>query len=326
MFVAGGRLHHPSVSMKMTDVFGCVGGSAFLLLASTGIPLIGPFLSLLTPLPFVYYTSKLGYAAGIKLLALSLLFIGLISHLTGRPGLTIFALELGIMGIVLAAILQKGFSLSRTIFLGAACMLLLGFGFFFFISLTKNVGPLEMILGYIEDQLQVAMKSFEGIESEAGPELETEAIAKAFVAMVTRIYPSMMILGTALMMWLNVMIAKQLFRLRSLPFPDFGPLDQWQAPERMVWGLIASGFSLFLSSGTIAFIALNALIVLLAIYFFQGLSIVLFFLNKYRAPLWLRVVVYFFIVIQQIFPIILMLAGLFDQWVDFRKIGKRAEQ
>jgi uncharacterized protein YybS (DUF2232 family) len=108
-----------------------------------------------------------------------------------------------------------------------------------------------------------------------------------------------------------------------LAYPDFIPTDRWQAPERMIWGVIAAGFALFLLSGSIKLLAMNAIIVMMAIYVFHGLSILLFFLNKYRVPSLIRIGLFFLIVFQQVLLGVLALAGLFDQWVDFRKIGRR---
>jgi uncharacterized protein YybS (DUF2232 family) len=103
-------------------------------------------------------------------------------------------------------------------------------------------------------------------------------------------------------------------------------MDRWHAPEFMVWGVIASGFTLFLSIPGVELIAINGLIVMLAIYVFHGLSILLFFLNKYRVPSWLRFGIYFLIFFQQIFLVVLALAGLFDQWIDFRKLHPKKSE
>jgi uncharacterized protein YybS (DUF2232 family) len=102
-------------------------------------------------------------------------------------------------------------------------------------------------------------------------------------------------------------------------------MDRWQSPEGLVWGAIIAGFALFFSSGGIESLAINVLIVLVAVYFFHGLSIVLFFLNKYHVPSWIRAGVYFIIIVQQLFWAILALAGLFDQWIDMRKIHRRVD-
>ena len=52
-------------------------------------------------------------------------------------------------------------------------------------------------------------------------------------------------------------------------------------------------------------------------------TITLFFLSKYRVPSLVRICVYLLIMIQQLFILVLALAGLFDQWADFRKIHRR---
>jgi uncharacterized protein YybS (DUF2232 family) len=111
--------------------------------------------------------------------------------------------------------------------------------------------------------------------------------------------------------------------MRKMAYPPYGALDRWRSPELMVWGVIAAGFSLFLPFPRIRLLATNALIVMMAVYVFHGLSILVFYLNKYRVPPWIRFGVYFLIVFQQIFVIGLALAGLFDQWIDFRRIHSR---
>jgi uncharacterized protein YybS (DUF2232 family) len=160
-----------------------------------------------------------------------------------------------------------------------------------------------------------------GADPEKGGEFQ--AYLKALKEGIALIYPSLMILGSAFVVWLNVIISRPLFRKRNLEVPDFGPLDRWQSPELMVWGLIAAGFSLFLSFSPLRLVAVNALVVMLAIYFFHGLSILLFYLNKYRVPPWMRLGVYALILLQQFLLIGVTMAGLFDQWLDLRRIHQQ---
>jgi hypothetical protein len=91
----------------------------------------------------------------------------------------------------------------------------------------------------------------------------------------------------------------------------------------MVWGLIASGFSLFFSFSPLRLEAVDALVILPAIYFFQGLSIVLFDLNKYRVPPWMRFAIYAMLLVQQILVMGETMAELLDQWVDLRRIHQK---
>lgn len=309
--------------MRTTDVLGCVGGAAFFLLSAALIPLIGPLFSLLTPLPFLYYSSKLGFLQGLKLAALATLFIGLTARLAGLPHMILLGAEFSLFGLILAELFRRKFSLGQTIFFATLSILMLGIGFLLFLGLSKNMGPQEMILGYFQDQLKLPISAWKEMGIPQEKALEFEASGKAFLDILSKIYPALMVIGTGFAVWLNVVIAKALFRIGNLEYPDFGPADRWQAPDVLVWVVIASGFALFLSSGSIKLFAVNGLIIMLAVYFFHGLSIVLFFLNKYKVPPWIRVGIYFLLMIQQVFVAILALAGLFDQWVDFRKIHRK---
>jgi uncharacterized protein YybS (DUF2232 family) len=309
--------------MKLKDVLGCAGGVAFFLFASAGIPFAGPFLSLLTPLPFLYYSTKLGFYAGVKLAALAIFIVALMAKWAGYPQIILFGLEFGLLGLALAELLRRKLTIGKTILLGTACMVLVGLGVLSFAALLRHMGPMEMMRGYFEGQLKGTLKAYQemGVPQERMSQLE--AFGKAFTDIISRIYPSLMIIGSGFAVWLNVLVAGPLARMGHLDYPEFAPLDRWRTPDGLVWGVIASGFALFLFSGEVHFLAINTLIILMTIYLFHGLSIFVFFLNKYHVPSWIRIGIYFLIVIQQLFLGVLALAGLFDQWVDFRRIHRR---
>ncbi len=294
-------------------------------MASIFIPFVGPVFSLLTPLPFLYYSARLGFIEGIKLAALVVGVIGLIGHLAGYSELTLLAAELSLVGIALAELFRRNLSLGNTLFLATLFMLLLGLGMLTIMGLSRNMGPIEMVLSSLGSQLDAAIQTYVDANPGQPNALELKAYAKVFTSTISKIYPSLMIVGIGFAVWLNVIIARPLFRMGNLAYPEFISMDRWEAPDHLVWGLIISGFGLFLSSVGIQFLAINALIVILAIYLFHGLSIIVFFLNKYHVPSWIRLGIYFLIVVQQLFLAVLTCVGLFDQWIDFRKIHRRAD-
>jgi uncharacterized protein YybS (DUF2232 family) len=87
--------------MKLRDVLGCVGTATILLLASALIPLIGPFFSLLTPLPFLYYSTKLGMNEGVKLVCISILVTALAAAFLRYPQLIFMCLEFSLLGLIM---------------------------------------------------------------------------------------------------------------------------------------------------------------------------------------------------------------------------------
>jgi uncharacterized protein YybS (DUF2232 family) len=309
--------------MKANDVMGCVGAVSVFLLASAYIPVLGSLFSLLTPLPILYYSVKLGLDQGIKVVGITVLFVGLLSALAGTIYLLFSCIEFSLLGLIVSELFRRNVSIGHTVLLATSLMLLIGFVIMTVAGLFQNKTPMEMVLSYLKGSLDYSVRMYGDI----GKEGKNAARVRQYLRMVTdvlmRIYPALTVLGTGFVVWFNVVVSRPLFRARNLPYPRFAPTDRWAVPEHLIWGVIAAGFSLFLPLPQIRWVAVNVLIVLLAIYFFHGLSILLFFLNKYRVPLWIRLGVYALIVFQQIFVIVIVLAGLFDQWVDFRRIRPR---
>lgn len=294
-----------------------------LLLASVWIPIAGPFFSLLTPLPFLYYSAKLGVSQAVKLTCVSILVTGLIAAITRQSQLIFLCFEFSVLGLILSEIFRRKMSIGTSVLLGTCLLLLMGLLVLAVAGLRKNLGPLEMVYAYLLESLEETAR----ITTQVGADPEKagafQETLKALKEVVALIYPSLMIVGSAFVVWLNVIMSRPLFIKRNLEVPDFGALDRWKSPELMVWGLIAAGFSLFLSFSPLRLVAVNALVIMLAIYFFHGLSVLLFYLNKYRVPPWMRVGVYALILLQQILVVGVTMAGLFDQWIDLRRIHQK---
>jgi uncharacterized protein YybS (DUF2232 family) len=303
--------------MEKSDVLGCVGCTAIIFFISAWIPLLGPLLRLLAPLPFLFYATKLGPQEGLKLAAIAIGIIGGIASLAGHPQFILLGIELSALGLVLSELFRRNLGVGQTILLGTAFMILLSLGYLFVIGLSRGMGPLELLLDYLHGQVKAAVDAYKEMGAPIEDVSELEAYAKVFIE---TIYPALIIVGIGFSVWLNVVVSRPVFRMGNLRYPEFGPMDHWRAPDAMIWGVIASGFGLFLFSGSLKSLAANTLLVLMIVYLFQGLSIVLFFFNKYHLPPWVRVGIYLLLFVQQVFMLILAVAGLFDQWLDVRKI------
>lgn len=312
-------------SMIAKDFLGCAGWAALVLLAAVSVPIAGPFISLLTPVPFLYYATKRGLQGGLALSAGAVLGIGVLARLLGQPQLILFVIEFSTLGLALSEIFRRRYSLGLTLVIGTACMLAIGIAGLFFIGIARNMGPFEVIQAYLKSNLQGALQMYEQMGMDKQKALEIQAYGKAIVETLSKLYPSLMVVGSVFVVWINVLLGRRLLRLANFEYPHYGYADRWQAPEILVWGIIAAGFSLFFPWGSVKLIAVNVLIVLMTVYLFQGVSILLFFLNKYHVPPWIRGAIYLLLFFQQVFLLLVALAGVFDQWIDFRKIHRRLE-
>jgi len=80
---------------------------------------------------------------------------------------------------------------------------------------------------------------------------------------------------------------------------------------------------LFLPNAAVKIIGLNGLLILMSVYFFQGIAIVSFYFNKKQFPRVVRIFLYTLIAIQQLVLLAVIGLGFFDMWFNFRKLGKQ---
>ncbi len=309
-------------AMKIPDIIGCMGWVAALLAAVAAIPIGGLFIGLLTPLPFIYYLAglPLRYAAQLAGIVIGLLV--LLSLVLGLGKLGLFCLEFGILGLWMAQAFQHRLAAARIIGSGTVVLIITGILAIVFTAIAHDKGPVEMLKSYLTENLVVSVKAYESMGVPADKAAEMKAYAVLLRRVLLKIYPSLMVVGSAFVVWANTVLSIRLFSSRGINLLEPDELSKWKAPEYLVWGVIIAGFSLFLPLKGIRFVALNLLIVFGAVYLFQGMAILAYFLNRFRAPSWVKVVLYFFIAIQQFFLVLLALAGLFDQWINFRKLGR----
>jgi uncharacterized protein YybS (DUF2232 family) len=97
----------------------------------------------------------------------------------------------------------------------------------------------------------------------------------------------------------------------------------WQLPEKIIWLTIGAGLCTILPLQLLRTISINVLILLSMIYCFQGMSIAVFFMNKWKVPLLLRSFFYVMIVFQSFGTILLLIFGIGDVWFDFRKLKQK---
>jgi uncharacterized protein YybS (DUF2232 family) len=143
------------------------------------------------------------------------------------------------------------------------------------------------------------------------------------VETLLQLLPALVFVSLAAIVLINVILLCRRFPERQSEWLAIDTLREWKGPERMVWGLIACGFALFIPGLEWSkIIAINVLVVIGTCYFAQGLAIVAFFFHKNNVPRFLRGLTYVLIFFQQIFTLLVVGLGLFDLWGDFRKLRK----
>lgn len=298
-------------------VLGALAG--YLLFGAAGALGIGAVLvNLFTPLPAAMLGMRLGPAWGAAAVGLTTVAILATS---GGGAVLLFVLQFGVPATLLPLLLTRQVAWDRAIVVTLGLMLGLGLLALAAFATGSGQSAFALVDSLVDKEIRQAVSLMK--EYSAGGEqspAEAEAFRQAIAGMgefMRRVYPGMLVaVGGALQLATVGLLALLLRSRTRLPGPAFA---RWRAPELLIWVLIAAGFASVLSVDVVQSIALNLLIVLLPVYFLQGLAVAEhFFTRKGMAPLW-RGLIYLLLLVVNPLPVIVTGIGVFDLWIDFRK-------
>ncbi len=300
------------------DILSGIAITIFIFSVSIYLPIIGFFCAFFIPLPILFYRSKLGRRTGGIVPVAAIIAMVVIA---GRVSVDIlFFVELLLLGFVLSELIEMNLSIEKTILFASGAVLITGFAGLLFYSGISNTGIKTLISNYVSKNLELTMVLYENMGmSEENIRVISSSLKNIHYALV-RIIPAFVIATTLFVSWTNLLLARLILTRRKLFYPDFGALSLWRPPEHLVWGVIGFGLMLLLPNRAVKMFGLNGLIVLMTVYFLGGIAIVAYFFDKKGFPRMLRIFLYSLIALQQIIMLIVIGVGLFDTWLNFRKI------
>ncbi len=259
---------------------------------------------------------------GMLVFIVSLVIVMIVLKIMGSQLSIVHFVLLGSLGPILSEVLRKNYSIEKTITYSVAAMVMLGFFFLLYYSLSAGKAPWHFIEAYIVTMVQANIDSYArlGTSPEQLELIRNNAVQISKV--LTKLMPSFFLVGMAFFVWLNILIAKLLFKRKGMWYPDFGNLSIWKIPDKVIWLVIVAGASILIPLGLIRILSINIVIILLFAYLMQGLSIISFFFEKKKLPWFLRAIGYFLIFVQQLLLVLVIGLGLIDVWVNFRKLDK----
>lgn len=285
--------------LNVSGLFGLMGGPLYLLVA----------------VPAAYVQMRYGLVSGVVSIVLSSLIF---SGQYGLGGELFEYLSLfGLPSLFLPNLLRRGWPWDKAVALTVVSVLLVVSG----LTMAVIAAEQSTFSAYVDRHVEAQLEHIRTVipaDQEMSPELQRD-LRLAIQAVEERLrqaFPAFIILGftaiALILVWLLALLSGKHY---SLPGTRF---VAWKAPEQLIWVLIVAGFVFFVTEGVTKQIGLNLLIVLLLVYFVQGLAVVTEFFERSQFPLFLRVMGYSMALIFG--PLPFAGIGVFDLWIDFRKI------
>jgi len=301
-----------------TELFKGIAAVLLCFYAATHIPVIGFFVSLLIPPLVLFHRLRFGRRIGAVVPVVS--GAVMTAALDGASFEMLFFFELMVLGFVLGEMFEKNLSIERTVIQACAVVTASGAACLIVYSGFAGTDPMAMVSAYVDRNLQMTVALYQSIGlSEEMLKTISESL-EMIRDILVHILPALVIASVLFATWAALIISKPLTRRYGLLYPDFGRLNLWKAPDVLVWGVIGGGIALLIPVSVLRMAGANVLIVLMTVYFFSGIAIVSYYLEKKRFPLFFRVCVYSFIALQQIVFFLVIGIGFFDTWLNFRKL------
>jgi len=141
--------------------------------------------------------------------------------------------------------------------------------------------------------------------------------------LLVQVLPALVLINLALVAWVNVLVAQRLGTFWG--WDNLGePLSLWVSPEWLVFFLVAAGLALLAPFPWVRPVGLNLVLLLGFVYFCQGMAVISALLQRFQLPWVLRSLVYILAFMNPLM-IVVMILGLTDLWLDFRRLQPSQE-
>lgn len=293
-----------------------IGYTLFGTFAALGVAAVA--VNLFTPLPAAFVGMRVGSLAASVTVALTALMV----LLTADPvSAMMYLVQFGIPGAILPWLLNRGLAWDKATVAVLWAMIAASLCGLLIFSAVSEQSPLTTVSDLIGREIAqtttIMQDMFASADLPAGQKREVGLAIENMASFLREAYPGIAITVSGLMtiglVFLLSVLARGRYTLPGVPFPE------WKAPELLVWILIVAGFLVAFVDGIAKTIALNLLVILLPVYFLQGLAVIdCFFRRKAFSPI-IRTVGYLLVTLVNPLPMVVTGIGVFDLWADFRK-------
>jgi uncharacterized protein YybS (DUF2232 family) len=274
--------------------------------------------NLFTPLPAAFVGMRVGSAAASVTVALTALMVLLTAD---QASALMYLVQFGVPGALLPWLLNRGIAWDKATVAVLWAMVAASICGLLLVSAVSGQSPLttvgDLIGREIAQTTTIMQDMFSEAELPAAQKREIDLAIENMAAFLQKAYPGIAITVSGFMtiglVFLLSVLSRGRYTVPGRAFPE------WKAPEFLVWILIAAGFLVAFVEGVAGTFALNLLVILLPVYFVQGLAVIdCFFRRKAFSPI-VRAVGYLLVTLVNPLPMVVTGIGVFDLWADFRK-------
>ncbi|MEW9121395.1 MAG: YybS family protein [Thermotaleaceae bacterium] len=300
-----------SLMTAITCIFAVIG---------TYIPVL-TFILYFIPVPFII----LGKRHGMNFVILSIIASAIIIGSLTEPIYSVFVVILpGIVAVVMGYMMKKGYSPGKVLAGGAVAAL---------ISSGLSIALASAISG-INAFAQMSTMFEEGIEMYIGimqqMDIQGENIDQIRISLENTAKMAAMVIPAAIMMsavflaYINYVLTVYILNRIGYKAEMLPPLRNIRLPKSILMGtfliILLTYLTRYLNVVNYETLVVNVFVILQFIYFVQGIAVMLYFMNLYQLRKPMRVLIFVFLLFNQMGAFIIAMLGLTDALMNLRKL------
>jgi uncharacterized protein YybS (DUF2232 family) len=276
--------------------------------------LAGPFLFYFIPGIIVFLNTGINLSGSLTILTGSLAISSFFFILAGFPGAIFSIIEVSALASYLMLMSRLDFGGAKT-FLGGFLIMLIIFSASLAVFSDKDMGIRKNIEKSHQKIEEMYKKKHLDLSSEE--KVKVDVFLKKLKDYAVRFYPAFFAVGIIITVFSNIILARFLSLKKNIDIftPQF---DKWKLPDNLIWFFIIAGILAFILNEPYRLIGENAVFTVSFLYLIQGFSVVNYFFNIMDFPYWVRILFYFFMILQWYGLVILAVIGMSDLWLDWR--------
>ena len=274
------------------------------------------------PLITFLFLYGFGWNLGNRIMLQGILVACVIGFFLGGMPLVLLSLTGIPPGYVIANAAGKSEEQMTTGMKGILCLGICWLLFWGGLVATNNAFSYSALIHSVQDGMDATLNVY---RQNTSIPVEKLLLIDQFLNQVKSIFPIILpaILGNIVIItiWFTMVLGNRL-ALRycnKSPWPEY---KYWKLPERLIWTVIFSATLALIPIHPLQHIGINLLLLVGVFYIFQGVAILVYFFDKWNMPIILRLPLYTIAVIQSSGTLLLLVVGIADIWLDFRRTNK----
>jgi uncharacterized protein YybS (DUF2232 family) len=302
---------------------GAIFSAIFTLIAFMAVilPIIGSFLIWVLPLPFIVYTVRNGWKAGLMLGVVATFVSFFIGGLLLIPTAILF----GSSGVVVGELYRRKKS-AFTVLLGGSLAYIANLILYFVLSIIIfDLNPIKVIQELMTESVKTAETMLVAMGQDPGTQLIQYL---EFIDKLAILAPSIIISTGFFFALLVQLLAYAVLKRIGEKVSQFKPFREWTFPKSFLWYYLVASILILvgLEEGTSLYIVMSNLFPLLEIVMtIQGLAVIFFYFHVKKFNKSIPIVIMIVTVVAPFLLYIYRILGIIDLGFELRKKIKNTD-